>query len=110
MHAKVTVEFPGRPDDEVVSRLIQVGEVIRGDLARVAVVNKWAREVPPNTKSDSDEGESDLMKELKGKTVEQLKALAAEKKIDLGAASKKAAILAVPVEGLEEPEEQQPAA
>lgn len=50
MHAKVTVAFPGRIDGEVMPRQIEVGEVIGGDLAVVAVREKWAKEVPPNEK------------------------------------------------------------
>lgn len=45
MKAKVTKAFPGRPDDEQVSRLIKVDEEITGDLAEAAVANKWAEEI-----------------------------------------------------------------
>ena len=104
MFAKVTTEFPGKPDNEVVSRPILVGEVISGDLAKVAVDNKWADEVPPNEKSDTPAPvKSALQLELEGKTVDQLKALAKEKTIDLGEASKKAEIVEVLVKALDKP-------
>lgn len=105
MHAKVTVEFPGKPDDEIVSRQISVGEILTGDLAKVAIDNKWAKEVPPNTKPGVDEEESPLTKELKGRTVDELKAFAVEKKVELGDATKKAAIIAVLVGALEDTED-----
>lgn len=92
MHAKVTTEFTGRPDEEPVSRMIAVGEVIRGDLAKVAVENKWAKEVPPNEKPANDADEQPKL--LADLTVEQLKSLATERSIDLGDATKKADIIA----------------
>lgn len=52
MHAKVIVAFQGRIDSEVMPRQIEVGELIHGDLAAVAVREKWAKEVPPNEKPD----------------------------------------------------------
>lgn len=45
MAAKVTKEFPGRPDHESAVRQIKVGEIIHGELAAVAVAQKWAEEV-----------------------------------------------------------------
>lgn len=51
MKAKVTTAFPGRPDDEVLTRTIAEGEEIEGDLARVACENKWAKEI--KAKADS---------------------------------------------------------
>lgn len=45
MKAKVTTAFPGRPDNEIRTRTIAEGEIIEGDLAEVAVREKWATEV-----------------------------------------------------------------
>lgn len=45
MRAKVTKAFPGRPDGDVVARTIDVGETIHGELAVVAVREKWAEPV-----------------------------------------------------------------
>jgi hypothetical protein len=42
MKAKVTKGFPGVPDGEIRTRAIAAGEVITGDLARVAVDEGWA--------------------------------------------------------------------
>lgn len=83
MQAKVTKEFAGRPDDEAMSRTIKVGEIITGDLAAVAVREKWAEEAASEMPDDdNDPG-------LGGMTVNQLKAFAGEHSIDLGDASKK---------------------
>lgn len=109
MYAKVTKEFPGKPDNEVVSRLIVEGEIISGDLAKVAIDNEWAKEVPPNTKAATEAEDSPLTQELKGKTVDELRAYAAEKNVDLGAVKAKAAIVAVLVDALDKPEADAPA-
>jgi hypothetical protein len=45
MKAEVKTAFPGRPDNETATRTIEVGEIIEGDLAQVAVDNKWAVKV-----------------------------------------------------------------
>lgn len=45
MKAKVKTAFPGRPDREILTRTIEVGEVIEGDLAAVAVREKLASEI-----------------------------------------------------------------
>lgn len=50
MKAKVTKAFPGRPDHEAATRTIHQNEVIEGELAEVAVAQKWAKKVPDNTK------------------------------------------------------------
>ena len=50
MKAKVTRAFPGKPDDEVLSRAIAVGEEILGDLALVAVREGWAEDIEPKAK------------------------------------------------------------
>lgn len=53
MHAKVTKEFPGRPDDEIKTRIIEVDEIITGDLAKVAIREKWAKKTkPPKTEEE----------------------------------------------------------
>lgn len=90
MKATVVKAFPGRPDREVMTRQIAVGEEIEGDLADVAVCNGWAEEV-----SDG-EGAADLNGEpsIANLTVAELKALAAERNIDLAGAVKKAEIVA----------------
>lgn len=44
MRAKVTKAFSGRPDDDVQTRDFKVGDVVSGDLAKVAIDNKWAEE------------------------------------------------------------------
>ncbi|MCV0371080.1 hypothetical protein [Filomicrobium sp.] len=43
MRAKVTLAFPGRPDDEIMTRTIGEGEIVEGDLAVVAVREGWAK-------------------------------------------------------------------
>jgi hypothetical protein len=101
MFAKVTKAFQGRPDNEPLSRTIPEGEVISGDLARVAVEQKVAKEVPPNEKSEQPP-KSALQLELEGKKVEELKALAVEKNVDLGEAARKADIVAVLLQALEQ--------
>lgn len=45
MRAKVTKSFKGRRDHEAATSTIAVGDEIEGDLARVAVREKWAEEV-----------------------------------------------------------------
>lgn len=102
MFAKVTKAFQGRPDNEPLSRTIREGEVITGDLADVAVKEKWATEVPPNEKSD-EPPKSNLQVELEGKKVDDLVAFAKEKGVDLGEASKKADIIAVLLKALDSP-------
>ena len=89
MRAVVTKEFPGRPDNEPLSRPIAVGEVIGGDLACVAVANKWAEE------ADAGDPEPAPGESLDEMTLDQLKIYAADQSIDLGSASKKADVRAV---------------
>jgi hypothetical protein len=43
MKAKVVKAFPGRPDNEVMTRTVEVGEIIDGELAAVAMREKWAQ-------------------------------------------------------------------
>lgn len=45
MQAKVTKGFKGKPDNEATARDIAVGETVEGELARVAIANKWAEDV-----------------------------------------------------------------
>lgn len=45
MKATVTTETNARPDGEPLPRAVKVGEVIEGDLAAVAVRDKWAEEI-----------------------------------------------------------------
>lgn len=47
MKARVTEDFPGKLDKEILPRVIAKGEIIDGDLARVAIENKWAVEDKP---------------------------------------------------------------
>lgn len=89
MEARVTKGFPGRPDDEVMTRQFEVGDIVKGDLARVAVENEWAEEIEV---TEPDDGAK--TNELAKLTVPQLKALAAERNVDLGGAEKKAEIVA----------------
>lgn len=100
MRAKVTTEFPGRPDREVKTRTIKVGEIIDGELAEVAVREKWAEEVQAEQPTDEKE------KKVEDMTVPELKALAEEKKIDLGTATKKDDILAIVQKALAAPANQ----
>ncbi|MDI6834514.1 MAG: hypothetical protein QMD99_02220 [Rhizobiaceae bacterium] len=43
MKAKVVKAFPGRPDKETMTRTIAVDEIIDGELADVAIREKWAK-------------------------------------------------------------------
>lgn len=45
MRAKVIKAFPGVMDGAIHPRQIEVGEIIEGDLARVAIDEKWAKEI-----------------------------------------------------------------
>lgn len=53
MKAIVTKQFPGRPDNEVMTRPIEVGEVITGSLAEVAVSEGWAEEEGAGSRKSS---------------------------------------------------------
>lgn len=89
MKAVVVEAFPGRPDHEVMTRCINVGETITGDLARVAVREGWAEVKEVEDEDRREEGDG-----LDTKTVKELTAIAAKRQVDLGSASKKADILA----------------
>jgi hypothetical protein len=54
MKAKVMKAFPGVPDGENQVRQINEGEVITGDLAAVAVREKWAEEIAEELFDDAD--------------------------------------------------------
>lgn len=54
MKAMVKTAFPGRPDNEAVSRTIAVGEEIGGDLAAVAVKEGWAEELVEEAPTPED--------------------------------------------------------
>lgn len=53
MKAKVTTAFPGRRDNSGESETFAVGATIEGDLARVAIDNKWAEELDDETGAGS---------------------------------------------------------
>jgi len=91
MHAKVLKEFPGCADDNPITRMIKEGEIISGDLAKVAVGEGWAEEVADDD-VEVDDREAPDFAEM---NIGQLKAFAAERQIDLGAATRKAEIIAV---------------
>lgn len=87
MKAKVKQAFPGRPDNEVRTRTIEAGEIIEGDLATVAVREKWAEEVAENELEQGKPSLDDM-------SVDDLMAYAEENNIELGDAKKKADIRA----------------
>lgn len=91
MKAKVSKEFPGLPDGAAQVRMIKVGEVISGDLARVAVAESWATEFKDAALGHETSLPAKLNKDL---SIEQLQAYAAEHKIDLGAAATAAEMIA----------------
>ncbi|WP_037437148.1 hypothetical protein [Sinorhizobium fredii] len=91
MKAKVVKAFPGRPDHEAMTRTIEVGEEIEGELAAVAVREKWAEPIETDEAigNDADGVVLDKMK------VDELKAHATSLGVDLGAAKTKAQIIAL---------------
>lgn len=93
MRAIVKTSFDGRPDDEALSRTIAVGETITGDLAAVAAREGWADEevLAP---AKEEQPPSNAQAELEAQTVDELKALAKERGVDLGEATRKADIVA----------------
>ncbi len=54
MRTKVTTDFKGRPDNEADTRTIKAGETITGDLAAVAVREKWAEREDDGTPAGND--------------------------------------------------------
>jgi hypothetical protein len=69
MFAKVTKEFQGRPDSEPLARTIAEGEIVSGDLAKVAIAQKCAKScaAPKNTAGDDDAKAGKADKEKAGK-------------------------------------------
>lgn len=53
MKATVTTAFPGRRDNSGESETFAVGAIIEGDLARVAIDNKWAEKLGDETEVGS---------------------------------------------------------
>lgn len=45
MKARVTKPFVGAPDGALYPRLFEVSELVEGDLARVAITERWAEAV-----------------------------------------------------------------
>lgn len=90
MKAKVVKAFPGRPDREALTRTIEVGEEIGGELAAVAVREGWAEEVGETAGNEGDGAHVDLEKMKVG----ELKDHAAALGVDLGDANTKAEIIA----------------
>lgn len=86
MQVKVTKAFPGRIDHEPLPRQIAVGEIITGELAEVALREKWAEPIEGPRQAPVDP--------LDSMTIAELKTFATEKGIDLGEADKKAEIRA----------------
>jgi hypothetical protein len=88
MKATVTQSFPGRPDDQADTREIAEGEVITGDLAAVAIRENWAVEIVDDSPAAIPAADFTAM------TVDELKAYAADRQIDLSDAKLKADIVA----------------
>lgn len=82
--AKVVKPFKGAPDGEVYPVEFKEGDVVRGDLARVAIENKWAKEISekPERKSrekpaaDAPKTAADLLKAQKGMKADDFMAAA----------------------------------
>lgn len=55
--AVVVTAFTGRPDNEDRARRIEVGEEIEGELAQVALRERWAKSNAPAGKADPAKGE-----------------------------------------------------
>jgi hypothetical protein len=87
MKAITTVEFKGVPDNEVQAKTFKVDDPVSGDLAVVAVREKWATEVKENKQHTKEKAIDDM-------TTDELIAHAAANKIDLKGATKRADILA----------------
>lgn len=88
MKAIVTKAFPGVPDGELHVRHFVEGDEVTGKLAQVALDNDWAEEEA----GDTIEGEAASLSKLK---VDELRALAADRGIDVSAAKTKADIVAL---------------
>ena len=76
MRAKVTTAFSGAPDNEIYPKRFEVGSEVAGELARVAVKEKWAEPVkdkapapeqkPAEEGKAKGDGKSDGKSESKG--------------------------------------------
>lgn len=80
---KVTKAFDGVPDGAVHPQRFNLGDLVHGDLALVALANKWAVE---------EEDEAD--KPIRKMNLDELKAYASSKGYDLASATKKDDVLA----------------
>ena len=71
LQATVVKAFPGRPDNETQVRTIEVGEVIEGELAAVAIKERWATKgiadpdarEPRRRGGRREEGDSEVVEE-----------------------------------------------
>ncbi len=88
MKAITTVEFKGVADGEIHPKTFKVDDPVAGDLAKVAVENKWAREVRDSVAPTKKE------KTVEEMTTDELMTHAAANKIDLKGATKRADIMA----------------
>lgn len=106
MKCIVEKEFNGVPTGDTRSRAIVPGEVLTGEIAEVAVREKWAKEVPDDydpeaeAKAEADKKSAAETKakaarraELEAMTVDDLKKLAADKGYDLTGLTVKADIV-----------------
>lgn len=87
MQAKVLQPFPGVPDGQIYPKNFAEGDVLDGALAQVAVDAGLAEIV-------SDEANDAVPADVDAMSVEQLKAHASDKGVDLAGATKKADIIA----------------
>jgi hypothetical protein len=85
MKAIVTKAFPGVPDGQIHVRQFAIGDEVDGNLAAVAVEQKWAK-----AKGSKGEGPVSPLAKL---TIAELNAIAADKGIDVSTASNKAEII-----------------
>ncbi len=81
MKAKVLKAFPGRPDNEVMTRTVDVGEIIDGELTVVALREKWAQPYrdPAEIEADkkaAEEAEAKAKAEAEKKAAEEAAAKA----------------------------------
>ncbi|OJU12749.1 MAG: hypothetical protein BGN85_08780 [Alphaproteobacteria bacterium 64-11] len=70
MQAKVIREFKGRQDHEAVTRTFRKDDIIEGELATVAVREKWAIEIKPEraeTRREADDAAARAAAEAKAK-------------------------------------------
>ena len=89
MKAVVTHAFPGRPDDEPLSRTIEVGETLAGDLASVAI-SLGCAEAIEEEQPEPEEVDDGLDKLTRA----ELDALAADRAVDVAGAKTKGDVIA----------------